>query len=236
MPQYKKAPQPSTAKRIRAWVQTPLGAGLVAGFVLLVIGYYFFNTDDSSAPAGAGAVAVDQRPEQPTPEDATEQAAQRPFWVAPPQTFPGASEPGDGVAEDLVETDLLVGLPKEIYEDPSSFADRTFYIVGRVVRQEEVPGDYYDREFKLVSGERGFSAFVGATDYLAFGPTGSVVFARGRLAAVGESQLPGEARPERSIYFLTLEENGGNVEAADLYPPSSGTLRRAVKRVKEATG
>jgi hypothetical protein len=104
------------------------------------------------------------------------------------------------------------------------------------VRQEEVPGDYFDREFKLVAGERGFSAFVGATDYLAFGPTGSVAFALGRLAAIGESQLPGEARPERSIYFLTTEENGGEMDTPGFYPPSSGTLRRAIKRVEEATG
>lgn len=120
MPQYKKAPPASTRTRVRAWVQTPLGAGLVAGFVLLLIGYYFFNTDDSSAPVDPGAVAAEQRKEQSPPEDATEQAAQRPFWVLPPQTFPDASKPGEGVAKDISRRIYSLGCRRKSLRNPAT--------------------------------------------------------------------------------------------------------------------
>lgn len=236
MAESRNDPPASMWRRVGGWVQTPFGASLVAGFLLLLLGFYVFKGEESTAPVDSGSVAAGQKQKQLRPDDATEQAVERPFWLLPPQTFSDASQYSELVARDSVGTDVLVGLPKEIYEEPSRFEGVPFFIVGRVVRQEEVPGPFYNREFKLVAGERGFSAYVGATSDFSFASTGSVVYAHGRLAAVGESQLPGEAAPNRSIYLLSTRRNGGELATPRFSAPSNGTLGRAFRRVERATG
>jgi hypothetical protein len=244
MPEYHKPPEPPRDEKVKNWMQSNLGAtivgGIVVGVVLLLVGYLAFGQGGSGSGTsttvveGPGGPVTRTEPEE-KPKDAVEEAAQRPFWIAPPTTYESAEKyEGEVAALSYVRTDLLVGFPKEIYEEPEPFVGKPFYIVGRVVSQTPLPHSFYGRELRLISGEPGYDAYVGATAYLTNVRDGEIVLARGRLAAEGETKQP-DGGTFRSIYFLaTFEGNGGEVEE-DILPPSSGTLRAAIKRVTEAT-
>jgi hypothetical protein len=240
MAKYQKAPPPPPPppwKRFLAWAHTPLGATIVGGLVVAAVVFYVFEHGGDNSPiAPPTATRAKYKAGPPKkPANATEQAAQRQFWISPPRTFDGADEAGGSVAATtIVPVDLLVGRPKEIYEEPEDFEGLPFYAVGRVTRQESVEDPFYDREFQLTSGEGGYDMYVGADDYLAFAPTGDVAVVFGRLAAIGETRRPGSS-PKRSVYLLSSEEDEGKVDDALLFSTSSGTLRRAIKRVSAET-
>jgi hypothetical protein len=244
MAEYRKAPKAPLGKRIVDGVRNHLGASIasfVVGVAVLVFGILFLGQGGSESGSsttvirGSGRQATRTEREE-KPKDAVEEAAQRPFWIAPPTTYESAEKyEGEVAALSYLRTDLLVGFPKEIYEQPEPFVGKPFYIVGRVVSQTPLPHSFYGRELRLVSGEPGYDAYVGATAYLTDVRDGDIVLARGRLAAAGETQQPGGGPAFRSIYFLaTFEGNGGDVED-DILAPSSGTLRAAIKRVTQAT-
>jgi hypothetical protein len=236
---YQRPPPPSAWKRAVAWAHTTLGAtivgGLIVGLIVAAIVFYVFEHGGENSSSVSVTTAKPTPKPPPEPKSATEQAAQRAIWTSPPTTFRNADVGAEGAAAtDPVRTDLLVGFPREIFEEPESFEGKTFFVVGRVVSHQPVTGPFYDRELRLVTGESGFDAYVGAASYETLVVTGEVVTALGRLAATGETRPPGGS-PHRSIYLLSVrEENGGEVEG-QILTPSSGNIRRAIKRVKAST-
>lgn len=235
MVEYRKVPPPPPSKRLLALTRHPVVAGIVAtvvgGFLLyLIFGFPGSNSSSTTRPPAAQEASAE-------PVDALEKIEQRPYWITAPETFDAADAPTAwGVAAvQGYPLDLLVGRSKEMYESPEAFRGKTFYIVGRVVSQQTLAGPFYERELRLVSGERGYDVYVGMGRFSGGASDGDVAVVFGRLAAVGETHAPG-LPPQKSVYMLSLYQNSaGGVESAILVSTTSGSLRKAIRHVTART-
>jgi hypothetical protein len=217
----------------------PLISTIVGGIVvLLVSGLLVFDGGDGNigpGPSGGGPTAGQQINTDP-PDNAMEQIEQRSFWLAPPETLDDA-DVEIGYTTEVLGGDVTAVTPRDLVEDPANYEGSSVYLVGKVVATQgfKVDEGYYSGEVSHISQEYrikgtapGFDAYIG-TDPENFAQIGDVIYALGRLAAVGESRAF-RGGSFRTAYFLTL----GTVEFDSLSLPDSvaPSIRDAAKGLR----
>lgn len=251
-PDSGRARGPSERASRRPWyrhvwhgLNTPLLATIVGGVivavVIIVLGGSGGADDDNGTDSGGGTG------EAPTteapPKSATDEAARRGFWDGDPQVLSGGERTpnyeGDGLgpyiaqaaAIDIFEADLTVYTPRNLVEEAASLRGLSVVLVGRVVSDvKTASGFLLSREVRVVGGERGYDVYIGTDNRGRFEP-GTVVWASGRVAAVGRSETP-SGRAAQSAYFLSIvNENGGEVDAIGRNP-GSRAIRRTARSVR----
>jgi hypothetical protein len=227
--------QPDGTHPVRGWLKehgvklvlAPLIAAVGAGLIL----YYAFGIGGSetstSRPGGGRSV--------PTPENRTDEAAQRSFWTSPPQTYKGANE---SIAEtaSVRSGEVIAVTPRGLVEKGANEEGHSIFLVGRVLTSQvrkskfEDPyfglGDYKFIELHLEGREKGYDAYVAASPLVADGvavAAGDTIFALGRVAAIGTSTDPAGHR-RQTAYFMSFS-SGGNFDRID--GTSSSGIRAA---------
>ncbi len=226
---------------VQAWrkLNGPLVATIVGGLVVAVLAAIIFGGSDDSpgAPQGSSTIATSASVQSSPPKSATEEAARRPIWAAPPVTFADASGVtdfvGDGNGPYVAETAAIVGAdvraftPKELYDDAADIAGLPVIVVGRVVSDVAQRSAFrVTHAVRLVGADPAYDVYVGAE--VAGYSSGDVVYARGRVAAQGESRdAAGHGR--QTTYFLaTVNGNGGGIDSVlDFEHGSDAILSRA---------
>jgi hypothetical protein len=148
--------------------------------------------------------------------------------------FTSANEPVNGQA-DVSNGDVNAYTPRELAEDGPLYEGDALYVVGRVVAQRERKSDNgIDREFQILGKDPGYDAFVGGNALASSVDIGVIVFALGRIAAVGETSIR-RGRRVQTVYVLALSDPGdlGDIGPVDF--TRSGSIRRAVKGIRQLT-
>ncbi|MDQ4144924.1 MAG: hypothetical protein M3198_14535 [Actinomycetota bacterium] len=176
-----------------------------------------------------------------SPRNVLEQIEQSDVWLEPPTVFESAdgSESGEaGVPWNVAAVqlgDVIALTPEELVDDGLRYEGAPIYIVGRVSNRRSVPTGFGLEEELELLGRDGTVAYVGSAGSL-FGAEGDLIFALGRLAALGRAQV-GDGRAARAAYFLAMEpDGGGNYDIGlvrglglDLSPAIRDAARRATR-------
>jgi hypothetical protein len=189
-------------------------AAVLAALILLLLA--FDSRDSPNSTGGASREALED------PRNATEEIATRSLWRDPPQLFAQAEDSlsyeGDGNGPyigQVVATDSFGNVqaydPEGLAQAGASVQGLPVILVGRVVTDTSQRSEFdVTREVRVVGENRSFDAYIG-TDNLGAFPTGTVVYAIGRLAAVGPTETPDGAKLQSSYFLATLNNNGGEV-------------------------
>jgi hypothetical protein len=189
-------------------------AAVLAALVLLALA--FDSRDSPNSTGGASREALED------PRNATEEIATRSPWRDPPQLFAQAEDTlsyeGDGNGPyigQVVATDSFGNVqaydPEGLAQAGASIQGLPVILVGRVVTDTSQRSEFdVTREVRVVGENRSFDAYIG-TDNLGAFPAGTVVYAIGRLAAVGPTETPDGAKLQSSYFLATLNNNGGEV-------------------------
>jgi hypothetical protein len=224
--------------RHRDWIA--LAAVLVA--VLAAIpAYLALRGEDRASPGAVGgrsAPLVD--PNEP-PKSIIEQIAQRDIWIRSPKTFESASDRENSGNGDTGLADSIIGPSvvdsRDLVDNAVLYEDDFVFLVGRVVRIRSLEDTFgVDTEYQLAT-VRGTDAYVAASfpghpilSLLSDPVEGDVVYAGGKIAAVGEARsAPGE--PVRSAVYFVTDEDVGIEKYERGRPVDSATLQRALNAI-----
>lgn len=173
------------------------------------------------------------------PSSVLEQIEDSSVWSEPPLLFETADDtlsfPGDTAwSVAAVESgDVIALTPEELADQAVRYQGVPVYVVGRVEDVRAVPDQFgMENEVRLTAAD-GSVAYLGSGQFLA--SEGDLIFALGRIAAVGQARLPSGA-PLDVAYLLTLNPSSGvdyDTWAIDLVGRAnvSPAIRWAVERV-----
>lgn len=176
-----------------------------------------------------------------SPRNVLEQIEQSDVWVEPPTVFGSVDDPASGAAGvpwDVAAVqlgDVIALTPEELVDEGIRYEGAPIYIVGRVSNRRSLPTDFGLEEELELLGRDGTVAYVGSAGSL-FGAEGDLIFALGRLAALGRAEVAA-GRRARAAYFLAMEPGGGgNYDIGlvrglglDLSPAIRDAARRATR-------
>lgn len=173
------------------------GVVAVVGLILLVL-----------TRGGGERLPISEGP----PRSLLEQIEQNDLWVEPPTIFDSADDtfsfPGETAwSVAAVDAGDVVALtPEELIDEAVRYEGVPIYIVGRVQDARTVADDFgVDQELQLVDAD-GSIAYVASRS--PSGAEGSIIFALGRVAAIGQTRIPSGATRE-AVYFLTVNPSSG---------------------------
>jgi hypothetical protein len=231
------------ARTIWTFVNSNLVATVVGGLsviAIVAILTFVFRTVghegsglQTSAELRPGAVHARK------PNNGIEEIATRPVWLAPPKlishALDGVDFEGDGygpyvakVAAVGDDNDVDAYSPRRLLVAGQSIAGLPIVVVGRVESDDPQLTDFgVSRVVRIIGAEQDVDAYIG-TDSSGSFRVGDVVFALGRIAALGATSPLGGKGQFQSVYMLAMEQRGGDVEAVD-DTTSDRAIARAAK-------
>jgi hypothetical protein len=145
------------------------------------------------------------------PETLSEHIERSDVWVDPPRMFESFDDPlevpgaGERAVAAVSRGDVVAKTPEELADDAFIYENVPIYLVGRVADVRGVPPELgIFNELELKAGD-GSVAYVGAGFF--DGSEGDVVYALGRIAAIGRTRLSSGAT-EDATYFLAVNSGG----------------------------
>jgi hypothetical protein len=184
----------------------------ITGFLALRDG----GNGDGGNPVGRGSTSAVKTER---PRNLVEQIAQLQIWVRPPTTFKSAadahSEDSNSGLEHVILCPSVVD-SRDLVDNAFLYEGDFVFLVGRVVRIRTLDDRFgVDTEYQLAT-VRGTDAYVAASPYLRGAildllpvpQEGDVVYAAGKLAAIGDARAAPSAPIRSSAYFITDENVG----------------------------
>jgi hypothetical protein len=212
----------------RRWWQSFLahpawtGAGVIVTAAIAVTTFFIASNDGADNGVHTGP-----------PDNLLEQIEQSDVWAEPPQVFANSAEamhiPGTigwPVAGLTGAGNVIALTPEELADDAVTYDGIPLYLVGRVTDERALTGEFdLVNEFEIVD-PTGSVAYVGSGAFL--DPEGEMMYALGRVAAVGETTLP-SGRTTEAVYFLALNPATGVDFDTDVFELDDVGLSRSIR-------